>query len=229
VNQNPINSSVKFTSANAPRDVKELIMLGRFRLRDLANEVGMGDTPETRASLSNMEVEKMAEEVLRRLLQIDASNGGAMVQSVQGGQLIQMPMQQAAEPAQQAPKRSPTNAATRAAKAAGMLPAATGQASTTGVALEDVLETVKNLATEITNNTQQIKALANVLAGIQQAQAATMGALQSSIFQTQLNTSLGLLFGEQVLQGRRPDILSMAIGDIPQILDLVGKAQPGKK
>jgi hypothetical protein len=196
-------------------------MLGRFRLRDLAIEIGMGENSETRASLSNMEVEKMAEEVLRRLLQLDASNGGQPAMIPVGVQLV--------EPVAQKPKRSPSNAATRAAESAGISPAVVGQASIATVAMEDVLETVKSLAAEITGNTQQLRALSTVLSAIQQTQAQVLTNAQSTAFQTQLNTALSLLFAEQVLQGTRPHILATALDDISLILAELGKARQGKK
>lgn len=230
---NPINSSVKFTAETAPRDQKELMMLGRFRLRDLAVEVGMGETAETRASLSNMSVESMAEEILRRLLQIDATGGAAapaptMLMPPTPVATTPMPvlLPMAAAPAEAPPpavkrQRSPTNAASRAADAASPV---------ASVPQDEIVAAIKNLASEIASNTQQLKALVPVLADIQQKQAANLATAQSGVYQAQINTAVSVLIGQQTLQGSPPEIIETALNDLPEILTILGKAQqPGRR
>jgi ACT domain-containing protein len=96
--------------------------------------------------------------------------------------------------------------------------------------MDEVVAVVKNLAAEVANNTQQLKALSHVLADIQQKQATVLTVSQSGAYQAQINTAISVLLGQQTLQGAPVEIIETALNDLPEILAILGKAQqPGRK
>jgi hypothetical protein len=227
-----VGQSVKYTYETAPREVSELALIGRFRLRDLAMSLGMGESAETRSAMATMSAEDLIKIVAAKIAQMDAENGGAPAQQAPQAIAPQAPAQPAqvhipaaaATPAATAvttapPKRSPRTATAAAQQTPNAAPAALPQEMQTALAATQ--------AALIAVQTQ-LNTLGPALAAISNTANASAAQLKELLFQQKVNTALSLFFAEETLGGSRPEILEQALVDLEDISAIVGKARQGK-
>jgi hypothetical protein len=230
-----MNTSVKYTYETAPRNLQELAIIGRFRLKDLAMSLGMGDTPEARSAMASATVEDLAKEVLAQLTRMDAANGRAPAPASaatpapapQAPQTPQQPPTAAAPaPAPTKPARQPrTAAAPHQPQPANTAPSA-ATPTTQAVAIpQELLQNVAQTAEGVTELKAQVAALATAVSNL--TALVTTNAADTQFMQN-LGTALSLFFAEETLGGSRPEILQAALTDLPDIVAMVGKAKAGK-
>lgn len=219
--------------ATAPRDLQQLMRLGRFNLRKLAEEIGILNAQEdpvsldTRQTFMGMNTEEQARTVLQYLQNMDANGGSA-------------PAPQAAPtPAPAAPAPAPTTA-----------PAATngtshglngGGLSSGGLSggLKRTPVTKDNTppATAATQPTTQPAApvaaqvdltpVLTAVAAIAEGQKALTAAIKDLATQVLISNSALLLIGEEMVKKdglTRQDILDQAVTDSSIVADLIAEA-----
>jgi hypothetical protein len=206
MNQPVVSGSVKFTAESAPRTVEELALIGRFRLKDLAMSIGLGDVAEHRAALTSMKVEDLAQAIAQQLARLDSAAPAAAAPPAQEAPFAP-PQQQ--EPAQEAPKRSPRTPRVQPPQAEG---------STVVVDLGPVLAQLSALQEQVANLSKQLVQMESIQANV----------AAEAQFQARLNTSLSLFFAEEQLGGSRPEILAAAFLDMPGINEMIVTATSGK-
>jgi hypothetical protein len=195
--------SVKFTAETAPRDVKELGMIGRFRLKDLAMSIGLGDSAEARAALTSMKIEDLASVVAGQLAKIDAA-GPVQVQVEPTP--AELPAA-APEPTAEAPRRSPRT------------PKVAPPPQEPSAELAELRGLVDSLC----------GAVANVQKQLIQMETIHAGQLEEVKYRQAVSTTLSLFFAEEVLKAGRGDILTQVLEETPAVADELGKALKGGK
>jgi len=222
-----MNTSVKYTYETAPRNLQELAIIGRFRLKDLAMSLGMGDTPEARSAMASATVEDLAKEVLAQLTRMDAANGRAPAPTPTA---TATPASQAPQTPQPPPAPAPTKPARQPRTAAAAAPPppqptnATPAAQTVAIP-QELLQNVAQTAEGVTELKAQVAALTTAVANLTSLVTANAADTQ---FMQNLGTALSLFFAEETLGGSRPEILQAALTDLPDIIAMVGKAKAGK-
>jgi len=195
----------KMTAEDAPRDLAELKAKKRFRLKDLAMKIGLGETSIDRASIAQMNVDELANLVLNRLNEIDNAGGAAPAPE---------PVEAAPEPAKPAPKKkNPRKNGVSAAAPAEEPP----------VGLEPVLGKLDELQEVLTNLATAMQTQAQLIEGVQ-------GALANMDHQNRLGMALNLLAAEELIGGARPEILKAAQDDLEMLTQMLeGNEQAAKQ
>lgn len=218
-----LGDSVKYTYENAPRSKEELVFIGRFRLKDLAFSLGLGETSEARSSITNLKPPQLAEVVEQQLARMDAANGGAP--SPQAAPVATPPP----APLAVVPVETPPAAEAPAAKPPRNPRASAAAAASAGAAQSlspEVLAAIQSLVTSSAAQAQQVAQLVTQLNSLADAVSARF---QDVLFRQDMSTALSLFFAEEVLGGSRPEILGQALTDMGDVADLVGKARQAKK
>ena len=241
-----MNSLNKMTPEAAPRDQATLARLGRYRLRGLAESLGIVNNPETKSAYMEMPVDEQARRVLEALSQFDAGGGTPPPQAAQqatpatvaqpstgfGGGFRGAAQAAAAvaapAPAVEAPKtkltRTPRNsgAGNGAPAAQQTLPGTQTAPAGTPIATLDispVLVALKGINDKLDTQNANLGEIYRQIEEIRNTGNVTFSAL--------------LLLAEKVLDVERPVIIDESVKDIVAVLEhtygLLGKgAAPTK-
>lgn len=200
-------TAVKISLDAAPTTMEEMLKMGRFNYRILAQELGMFNSEAEKAAFMQMASDKQAEALLAEVIRAKGGKGAAAAAAAPTGRTPSTG--KGKKPAEApAPEEAPINdpAAARAPVTAA---AAAGTANLVKQ-LGAIVASVEGIQEAVQGGNQSIITLQETLEGIR----ATM------IF----NTALSLLQIEHLLAGQmsRDDIVGMALSEIPAIRDMLG-------
>ena len=207
----------KVTPATAPRDHAQLIRLGRFQLRQLAQDVGLMSDEDRKSSFTAHTVDQQAQDVLTALIALDRGATISPAPVAAAAAPVETPP---APPAEKAPsKRTPRNSGGAPAAEVPAQPAAA-----TMVDLSPVVALLDELKSKSLGNDVTIASRLDTTIATLNAISAKVDGLQNILA---ANLTLGLMLAEQVLGGGRDEVLGVVLEDMKDVLAKVagGKAK----
>lgn len=210
-------TAVKLNLENAPTTMEEMLKIGRFNGRLLAQEIGMFTSEAEKASFMQLPNEKQAEALLAAVLKL--KSGGKGAKPAAAGTRTPSTGKPAAAGARKPATTETAPAVTQqaedpaAARAPATAAAAAGAANTVKL-MQTIAKTCEGIETAIGDTNNSMVGLQEALEGINLA--------------LWFNTALTVLQIEHTLSGQmsREEIIEMALGEIPNLKDSIGVNQP---
>jgi hypothetical protein len=211
-------TSAKLSLETAPTTLEEMLKIGRFNFRLLAQELGLFADDTAKASFMQLSNEGQAKALLDAATKLRGGGKGKPAAAAGAG----------------ATQRTPATG-----KTGGRKPATETAASTTQAQVEDPAAArapaTAAAAAGAANTVKLMQTIAKTCEGIEGAISGTNQSvveLQSTLESMNLalwfNTALTLLQIEHTLAGEvsRDDIIEMALSEIPNLKNVIGTNQP---
>ena len=220
------------TIETAPRTFEELAMQGRYRLRDLALMLGLGQTTEARSALAVCKTEDLANSVCRALAEWDTAHPATAAAPEQAPQQMQLPV------AQQQP--APVIAPAPAPGEIKRTPKRGRPAGSKNKPMDDDPASVVLPPEGLDSLTAQVRCLSQQINDLQQTQGAQIASinkclsdipakLESILEWVLVATGLNVMLVQKEMGISIPDIISGVKADMEEITQLLGKANQGGK
>lgn len=200
-------STSTFNPHNAPRDPNELAKVGRFKLRRLAEEMGMFTDEASKSRFMAGSNNEMAQSLAVHLQAMDSNGGTAPA--------VQAPVVVA--PAQAPVARQPANEAEKIDQAEQQVTAGGNQAATA------LLQAITSLRKEVGDLAEKFDELRSEVEAGGELQESLRESVRGTNRLSVIATALSLSLAEQVLEAPRDEVLQAAIGDQSTVAQLVAQ------
>lgn len=201
------------TIETAPRDLEALKDQGRYRLRRLAEDLGIIKSDKEKADWMGATAEEMAQAVFKELQEYDTRTGG----KTKTKKTKRQPVTKADEsngqtgPAVPAPADGPAKAPAKAASAEMMV---------TPAAVQEDVRTLQSSITKLADKLEE--ALSPEVEESLMAEVAALSTMVANLEEKMMvQLALNLFLAEQVLEAPRMDILNDAIKTAEEIRKLL--------